>query len=29
VVGTAVASQVYRICDVVYLDEPRLDWLRG
>jgi hypothetical protein len=28
VVGTAIASQAYRVCDAVYLEEPRLDWLR-
>ena len=28
VVGTPVASEAYRVYDAVYLDEPRLDWLR-
>ena len=28
VVGTPVASEAYRVCDAVYLEEPRLDWLR-
>jgi len=29
VVGTAIASEAYRVCDAVYLEEPRLDWLRN
>jgi hypothetical protein len=29
VVGTAIASKAYRVCDAVYLEEPRLDWLRN
>lgn len=28
VLGTPVADEVYRICDAVYLEEPRLAWLR-
>jgi hypothetical protein len=28
VVGTVIASEAYRVCDAVYLEEPRLDWLR-
>jgi len=29
VVGIAIASEAYRVCDAVYLEEPRLDWLRN
>jgi hypothetical protein len=29
VVGTAIATEAYRVCDAVYLEEPRLDWLRN
>jgi hypothetical protein len=29
VVGTTVASEAYRVCDAVYLKEPRLAWLRA
>lgn len=28
VIGAAIASEAYRICDAVYLEEPRLEWLR-
>ena len=28
VIGTAIASQVFAICDVVYLEDPRLSELR-
>ena len=28
VLGTPVANEVYRVCDAVYLGEPRLAWLR-
>ena len=28
VLGTPVANEAYRICDAVYLKEPRLAWLR-
>ena len=28
VIGTAVANEVFRVCDAVYLLEPRLAWLR-
>ena len=29
VVGTSVASEAYRVCDAVYLEDPRLTWLRN
>ena len=28
VLGTPVANEVYRVCDAIYLQEPRLAWLR-
>ena len=29
VIGTAVAVEVFAICDLIYLDDPRIDELRG
>lgn len=28
VVGNEIAIQAYKVCDAIYLDDPRLKWLR-
>jgi hypothetical protein len=29
VIGSEIATRAYKICDAIYLEDPRLEWLRA